>query len=220
MDRLLTVAVGLIVAILAIMYGAESCESRRAWAQAAEQRIRADSLAAEAAAAELRTEGWDVLIESSSPERLRAVLDSLPMVRDELAVARVRVVALSRALVSASGTIETRVDTVYVEGADTVYRNEWENEVLRAGTTFRLRARQFGALEWELKPQSLTYLVGFTGDGRGWVQGRSERLRLTESRSYFDLPRPEVVKTNSFWTRVGDVAIGLGVGYVGCRVAS
>lgn len=217
--RLLDYALGALCLFLLWGYASKSCESARLVGEVRAEAARADSLAAEAAALDLRLGGWDVFIESTSPGRLQSVLDSIPILRDRLEAARIRISSLSQSLVSASGQVEIRVDTVVVsEVGDSVYKTDWSDEILEASTSFNLASRGFGTLTYDLLPQPVTYIFGQTGSGQGWVQARSPTLKISQTRAYFDLPEPEVVVRHSFWRTLRDIGIGFGGGYLACRV--
>lgn len=209
--NLVRIAAGVLTAFVFWSWGSSACEVAQLRGERDIQAVRADSLAAEAAAERLKMEGWDVLIQESDPALVQSALDSLPLVRDELAAARVRVSSLSRALVSAAGQV--RVDTVHVDTVMGVHRAEWQDSVLWASTSFWYETSSFGELNYRLEPQPILIIQGETGDGRGWFSATSPTLNVVVDTAFFSLPEPEVVVRNPFMSKlkwgVGGAAVGI-----------
>ncbi len=214
MGRMLNYGIGLVAIIFLTGYGFESCASNRYQAESIEQRRVADSLGAEMSAERLRLEGYSVLIQENSPESLLAALDSIPLLRDELASAHINITSLSSISIHADGEIEQVVDTVIVfADNDSIARVQVEDSVLVANISFEYVPKLFG-LEYLLKPQKIDIIQGITGDNRLWTSVSSPHLEVVIDTVFADIPQPMVIKKNSLKTRVADFLLGAATGLV------
>ena len=214
MGKFFNYGLGLITLVLLGNYVSARLAVDRYEAESIEQRRVADSLAADMSAERLRLEGYSVLIRENSPEELLAAMDSVPLLRDELASAHIHISSLSSISIHGAGEIEQVVDTVIVfADNDSIARVQVEDSLLVANISFEYVPKLFG-LEYLLKPQKIEIIQGITGDNRLWTSVASPHLNVIIDTVFADIPTPMVIKKNSLKTRVADFLLGAATGLV------
>lgn len=213
---------GAIALLVLWAWASTACELAEAREARTEAELRADSLAAEGAAARAAANGWAVVLGTSDPQALADELvekdSSLARLARDLEASRVRVTELVRIVQEARGQVRTVADTVVVrEGAVDEFGGVIEGTPL-AGTRWSafVPTRNLH-LDWVFRDECQV-VRGETGEGRLWFSTRCKYAEVTVDTALVSIPEPEVVVRHSFWRSARDVLIGAAAGVVICAV--
>lgn len=221
-ERIVTTILGALVLLLLVLYFGKVLELSGLEAENSQLSIRADSIAAEAAAARAEAEGWEVRFAEADPEGMERALseqgEELRRLSADLRASRVRIESLSRVIAEGSGSGETDVEVVEEESLAELsppsqeLRGEIRDEVL--------------TLDWRLRPNpfrfSYDYSVSLpcellssrTGDGRLMVTARSLIPEVASCRVddlVFDPLPPEVLRKTDWRGAFKWASIGAGI---------
>lgn len=213
---------GAIALLVLWAWASTACELAEAREAHTEAEIRADSLAAEGAAARAAANGWAVVLGTSDPQALADELvekdSSLARLARDLEASRVRVTELVRTVQEARGQVHTVADTVVVrEGVVEEFGGTLTEPPLAGSRWLAHVPSQNLELDWVFRDECQA-VRGETGDRRLWFSTRCRWADVAVDTAFVSLLPPEVIVRHSFWRSARDVLIGAAAGVVICAV--